>query len=385
MESVLHDSPAERTELVRNQDGALLVRKTIAQDSGLGHAYQLLLKRQPTNPAAQPTCIPRIHQCLSTGESLLVLMEYVPGQTLDAVLPAPGAARIARTRELFPRICRAVEMLHRWGIIHRDLKPGNIVVNGDRVALIDFGIARTPKTDARADTTRFGTSGFAPPEQYGFGQTDQRSDVYALGIVLGFCLTGATPDQLPAGQLYESLRGQDRTLDPFLSVIRLATRPDPDQRFGTVADLRWAFREAAAELDAQTSIAPGPGRANLGALLHQTPGKKKTKADSKALSILRNVITIALLVFFAAVMVDCALTPDEGIANQPFPVLIALYGAMYAAIFVPASLLPADLKPFQQRFPALGKFTFVRRLIAVVAGSALWFALAVLVLSIFGN
>ena len=84
-------------------------------------------------------------------------------------------------------------------VIHRDLKPSNVMVVGGKnglprsFVLIDLGIARTWREGAEADTTRLGTRSYAPPEQFGFGQTSVRSDVYALGAVLWFCLTGEDP------------------------------------------------------------------------------------------------------------------------------------------------------------------------------------------------
>lgn len=86
-------------------------------------------------------------------------------------------------------------------VIHRDLKPSNIIVSGVRYAadagmtfsslvIIDLGIARVWRDGADADTVKFGTRSYAPPEQFGFGQTSVRSDIYALGALLFFCLTG---------------------------------------------------------------------------------------------------------------------------------------------------------------------------------------------------
>lgn len=91
-------------------------------------------------------------------------------------------------------------------MIHRDLKPSNIIVTGanytpddgltfSSLVIIDLGIARVWRDGADADTVKFGTRPYAPPEQYGFGQTSVRSDVYALGALLFFCLTGVDLNQ----------------------------------------------------------------------------------------------------------------------------------------------------------------------------------------------
>ena len=99
--------------------------------------------------------------------------------------------------DIFPRLCDAVLELHEgFGapLIHRDLKPSNIMVSCGGLSLIDQGIAREYKGDATTDTHHFGTRAYAPPEQFGFGQTTVRSDVYALGMILYFCLVEQTPD-----------------------------------------------------------------------------------------------------------------------------------------------------------------------------------------------
>ena len=82
-------------------------------------------------------------------------------------------------------MCEAVRELHECfnpPLIHRDLKPANIVLSNGRVFLIDFGIARVYRSGSVSDTSHLGTRAYAPPEQYGFGQTDTRSDVYDVPL-----------------------------------------------------------------------------------------------------------------------------------------------------------------------------------------------------------
>lgn len=113
--------------------------------------------------------------------------------------------------------------LHRAGIVHRDIKPAHILRQGGRLRLIDFDAARLMREDAAPDTRHLGTIGYAPPEQYGYGQTDGRSDVYALGVT------------------FEKLL-KDGEGDAVRRVLRRAQAVDPAARYASVEQLACALR-----------------------------------------------------------------------------------------------------------------------------------------------
>ena len=147
--------------------------------------------------------LPRIISCNHVAGRLDVVMEYVDGETLGSYVEHHGSSPEV-VQSLFPQLCAAVSELHGGlgigasPLIHRDLKPSNIMVSstpdgGLSVKLIDLGIARRWRDGADSDTIHLGTRAYAPPEQYGFGQTSVCSDVYALGGLLLFCLTGSDP------------------------------------------------------------------------------------------------------------------------------------------------------------------------------------------------
>lgn len=271
VERTLKRTPAEVTELVwlRTAAGTELgpyVRKVISRESGLGCAYVELFKLQRQGMRFRQ--LPRIIDCRESADSLEVLLEYVKGRTLAQVVEdaSPGD-RDMLARELIPAICDAVSELHgalESPLVHRDLTPSNVIcpdvrscsAAGSRPAarscsaassgraassccpvLIDFGIARVWREGEEADTTHFGTRSYAPPEQYGFGQTDVRSDVYALGMLTFFCLTGreATPADrecdFACAEVSPAWRG----------VITKATSLDPDDRYQSVAEMRDAL------------------------------------------------------------------------------------------------------------------------------------------------
>ena len=131
--------------------------------------------------------IPAIYRLIEQDGNLLVVEEYIEGRTLAELIQSTSMQCIDETLaiDILRQLCECLAPLHEKGIIHRDIKPSNLILTKDgTVKLIDFGIARTEKQDTDTDTEFLGTRGYAPPEQYGFGQTDARSDIYALGVTM---------------------------------------------------------------------------------------------------------------------------------------------------------------------------------------------------------
>lgn len=129
-----------------------------------------------------------------------LVMDYIEGETLSAVARRRGSIPEAEVLEWGKQLCDILDYLHNQNppVIFRDLKPSNIMLTpGGEIKLIDFGIARHFQQDKTSDTAAFGSSGFAPPEQYGINQTDHRSDIYSLGATLHYLLTGIDPSRHP--------------------------------------------------------------------------------------------------------------------------------------------------------------------------------------------
>ena len=246
VDAVLKEGPCEVTQRVTfvGEDGSEqgpYVRKLIKRESGMGSAYARILEAQRGGRPFR--FVPRIVDCYAAGEDDVVVMEYVQGETLrDAVLRCGASMELAS--DVFPRLCEAVSELHESldaPIIHRDLKPSNIVISQGRLAVIDLGIARLYRDGAHDDTRHFGTRAYAPPEQFGFGQTTVRSDVYALGMLLYFCLAGRDPDP----EVREGGFCDPCIPDSVRAVLIEATQFDPARRFPDVRALRGAFCRAA--------------------------------------------------------------------------------------------------------------------------------------------
>lgn len=263
VERVLKCSEVETTELVyfEGSGGGSLgpfVRKRIDASVQIGGAYERLFAAQRAGRRFEH--LPRIVDCRRVGDELDVVMEYVEGETLEALVGRLGATP-DYARGLYPVLCEAVGELHAGfatagepgvPVIHRDLKPSNIIVSGVRYAtdagmtfsslvIIDLGIARVWRDGADADTVKFGTRSYAPPEQFGFGQTSVRSDIYALGALLFFCLTGDDPK--PGRDMREQCEARGIPV-PLADVICMAMALDPAKRFASAMALGHAARAA---------------------------------------------------------------------------------------------------------------------------------------------
>jgi serine/threonine protein kinase len=175
----------------------------------------------------------------------VMIMEFVPGQTLEHRIRDANAPLLEQQVIGYGiQIARILHYLHTRTppIIYRDLKPSNVMLTPEGVLkLIDFGVARTYKARKAKDTIAMGSAGYAPPEQYGKGQTDARSDVYALGATLLHLLTN-----LPPIPLQTPAKGSIRKLNPSVDarteeVIIKAMNLEPSRRFSSALEFEQAL------------------------------------------------------------------------------------------------------------------------------------------------
>lgn len=151
--------------------------------------------------------------------TLTVIEEYVQGETLEAALSA-GPLTEERRRDILLSVLDGVSFLHSGAIIHRDIKPANIMLTADGAKLIDYDAAKVYHGGTGRDTRLLGTNGVAAPEQYGFAESDVRTDIYALGVLTRTLF----PNDPQYGQVAEK-----------------ATRMDPQDRYQTVAEMKNAL------------------------------------------------------------------------------------------------------------------------------------------------
>ena len=188
--------------------------------------------------------LPRVTDSFTQDGRNYVVMEFIPGESLEAYLEQAGLPRpIPEVMAWARQLCAVLTYLHTQQppVIFRDLKPGNIIMTPDgTLRLIDFGIARHFKPGQSRDTQAFGTVGYSAPEQYGQGQTDARSDVYSLSVMLHQMLTGYDPSNTPF-RLPPAAQLNRNVPMPISNVLARGVQNDPAQRFASIADFRQAL------------------------------------------------------------------------------------------------------------------------------------------------
>jgi tRNA A-37 threonylcarbamoyl transferase component Bud32 len=136
-----------------------------------------------------------LHSFFRQGEDFFMVMEFVRGETLDDVIRAQGAMQCDRAIELFCMALEGIDHAHKMGIVHRDIKPANMMLTETgSIKVMDFGIARVLGTDRLTKAGHLiGTVEYMSPEQVRGEESDARSDIYSLGILLYEMLTGRVP------------------------------------------------------------------------------------------------------------------------------------------------------------------------------------------------
>ena len=186
---LLKESPRGSVRLIRHSttEKQFILRRF----QGNGEVYRQLLRC---------TCrhLPTIYEAAEQEGENLVLEEFIQGDTLGFLLE--GALFTPKeTQGIVKQLCQALWVLHSMAAVHRDIKPENVILRGKEAVLIDFDAARLHKPGAQADTQVLGTTGFAAPEQYGLSQSDVRTDIYSLGVLINVLLTGEHPSKKLAG------------------------------------------------------------------------------------------------------------------------------------------------------------------------------------------
>jgi serine/threonine-protein kinase len=220
-----------------------------------------LLKRFRTEATALAKLnhpgIATIYELFSSGSDLLMVMEFVAGQTLEQLSEREGPMTPARAGYFVDGILSALEQAHRAGIVHRDIKPANVMVtHAGHVKIMDFGIAQVRGVEHfTVDGCLMGTPAYIAPEHVRGEQVDERADLYAVGVIFYRLLTGRLPFnavstvvmlQKHISERPTALRAHRVDLPRWCdSIVQRAMAKLPARRFQTANEFRSALRRAA--------------------------------------------------------------------------------------------------------------------------------------------
>lgn len=176
--------------------------------------------------------VPDVYGCFEYNGKAYLYRQYIEGRSLRESMASDGAFSAEKTINIGIEVCGIISRLHSSEppVIHRDIKSDNIIISdNDEIFIIDFGISREYDSSVSRDTLVMGTPITAPPEQFGYGQTDERSDVYAIGILLNELVTGS--EKLNLSELPRELA----------SIIERCTEFSPEKRFRNADECRKAL------------------------------------------------------------------------------------------------------------------------------------------------
>ncbi len=177
---------------------------------------------------------PYIYDLFEDNGRLIVIEEYIKGRSLQQIVDQDGTVSEETAAGWIRQLCVILHFMHSEDppIIHRDLKPSNVILTDTgEIRLLDMNAARQVKAGAAKDTQLIGTVGFAAPEQYGFGASDARTDIYALGVLLNVLLVGDLP-------------GNRLTQGPYKPIVECSTRMEPEARYPSVQAFLDALNDA---------------------------------------------------------------------------------------------------------------------------------------------
>lgn len=248
--------------------------------------------------------LPRIYEQFTEGGRSYLVMDFIEGETLEDHLEKLGNAKmpIEKTLGISLQLCSVIEYLHtrQPPIVFRDLKPGNLMLTpSGHIYLIDFGIARHFKPGQVKDTTALGSSGYAPPEQYGKSQTTTRADIYSLGATLHQLLTGDDPSEMPFH--FEPLHFTNPLLAGLdtlvMSMVNVAVNDRPENISTVRQELQRITAQYTRSLPSQdawsgtlpvtlpalsgSSIPTKPSQTHLQPVSQQAPSKKSQRQMSQ--------------------------------------------------------------------------------------------------------
>ena len=290
----------------------VIIKKTRAEEARIlsGLCHPGIVRYLDAFPEAEPFgAVSSGHKAGAASNSVFLVEEYVPGETLTSYVEKNGPLPEEETIGLGLQICEILSYLHSLDppVIYRDLKPDNLMLQPDgKVKLIDFGIAREYVKWEDQDTNHFGTRGYAAPEQYGesHAQSDARSDLYGLGMVLAYLLTGVDPARIAAeeeGEQASKLEVESRRLvnrealkkaasQALLQLLLKCTEAEPFRRYQSAEVVAYELKKLKSEAGFRRT--KDPEQSDHSAL----DGKPLQTADHKNKQGLKSVLLVILVI-----------------------------------------------------------------------------------------
>jgi len=262
--SVLGVNETSSTYLVRHKGtDELYVKKLVSNEQVM--IYQQL--KEINSPY-----LPNVFAVYEFEHYSIIIEEFIKGESLKQKLEREQVIEEYEAVSYMYHLCVILQLLHQHRIIHRDINPANIMISEEGIVkLIDFGISRVFKNIQNQDTTIMGTVGFTAPEQFGFTQTDQRSDIYSLGVLFNIMLTGKYPNEY----MIENIL--------YRNIVMSCIFIDPDARYGKIEELIKDIGQLSARFSKQKRL-----------IVRKIPGFRTGKLYKKIVAIIGYLVLLLL-------------------------------------------------------------------------------------------
>lgn len=341
----------EHVRLVRNHlNGKIFIKKEMPADK---KAIFEFLKEYPQKN------IPQVEAYFIQDDKLIVVEEYIEGKSLEQLLQERTFDE-NECVEIIIQLCYALKPLHEANppIVCRDLKAENIMVtNQGDIKIVDFNIARVYVQGKRRDTVLMGTAEYAAPEQFGYFQTDNRTDIYALGVLLNYMLSGKFPvEKIVSGKL--------------ASIVEKCISINPNGRYQTVEELAEKLAEVMGIDPKQSVIAAGP------------PVIVKKKKSFRLPGFRTGVpwkMCVAILGYIAMISLCYSLEITDKMNNELTNVGLRIEQTIFLLSQFAEVMLVFNYRGCRDKLPALGSLKKWVRILAYVGMEMLLMVTALLV------
>lgn len=356
------NSQKSNVYLVQNQiNGKVYIKKELKTYNI--DVYKTLLKINHRN-------IPKVYEVIELDKTLYIIEEFINGNTLEEILKLEGPLNEERVIYYILELCDILSVLHNreLPIIHRDIKDSNIIISNDNVVkLIDFDVSRIYKDEVCEDTYILGTKGYASPEQFGFEQTDCRSDIYSLGILMNVLTTGDYPKS-------------KKNTGKLKNVIEKCTYIAAEKRYSNVIELKeellrilkgeeknYEKHKINEELARKNEFKQGKKENIFLKVIRQIPGFRR-----------RNPIIILIAFLWYLFLGFAMLTSFEN-----FSIALLLENTSMVSMLLAMTFLNANFKGIKKRLPLLRSNNKVSIIVGLIIYNIILLLVGVGLLSFF--